>query len=58
VGHDGQRVEALCVMMSIIGQMIADNSEADTYTDTHEDEHGGLPDSDQSDTGATNGDWK
>jgi hypothetical protein len=43
VGRDGQTVEALCVMMSIIGQMIADNSEADTDTDTHEDEHGGLP---------------
>jgi hypothetical protein len=43
VGRDGQTVEALCVMMSIIGQMIADNSEVDTDTDTHEDEHGGLP---------------
>jgi hypothetical protein len=42
VGHDGQTVEALCVMMSIIGQMIANNSEADTDIDTHEDEHGGL----------------
>jgi hypothetical protein len=42
VGHDGHTIEALCVMMSIIGQMIADNSEADTDTDTHEDENGGL----------------
>jgi hypothetical protein len=30
-------------MMSIIGQMITDSSGGDTDTDTHEDEHGGIP---------------
>jgi hypothetical protein len=30
------------VMVSIIGQGIADISEGDTDTDSHEDEHGGL----------------
>jgi hypothetical protein len=42
VGRDGQTMEALCVMKSIRGQIISDISEADTDTDTHEDEHGGL----------------
>jgi hypothetical protein len=43
VDRDRQTVETLCVMMSIICQVITDNSEGDTYTDTHEDEHGELP---------------
>jgi hypothetical protein len=43
VDHHRQTVETLCVMVSIIGQGIADISEGDTDTDSHEDEHGGLP---------------
>jgi hypothetical protein len=43
VDRDRQTVETLCVMVSIIGQVIADNSEGDIDTDTHEDEHRGLP---------------
>jgi hypothetical protein len=31
------------MMVSIIGQVIADNLEGDTDTDTDEDEHRGLP---------------
>jgi hypothetical protein len=42
VDRDRQTVETLCVMVSIIGQVIADNSEGNTDTDTHEDEHRGL----------------
>jgi hypothetical protein len=43
VDRDRQIVETLCVMVSIIGKVIAEISEGDTDTDTHEDEHGGLP---------------
>jgi hypothetical protein len=39
----GQIVENLCVMMSIIAQVMADSSDDDTHTDSHEDENRGLP---------------
>jgi hypothetical protein len=42
VDHHRQTVETLCVMVSIIGQRIADISEGNTDTDSHEDEHEGL----------------
>jgi hypothetical protein len=42
VDHRRQTVETLCRMVSIIGQGIADISEGDTDTNSHEDEHGGL----------------
>jgi hypothetical protein len=43
VDHHRQTMETLGVMVRIIGQGIADILEGDTYTDSHEDEHGGLP---------------
>jgi hypothetical protein len=43
VDLDRQTVETWCMMVSIIGQVIIDNSEGDTDRDTHEDEHKGLP---------------
>jgi hypothetical protein len=43
VDHHRQTIESLCMMVSIIGQGIADVSEDDIDTDSHEDEHGGLP---------------
>jgi hypothetical protein len=42
VDHHRQTVETLCMMVSIIGQRIADISEGNTDTDSHEDEHEGL----------------
>jgi hypothetical protein len=43
VDHHRQTVETLCVMVSILGHGIADISEGDIDTDSHGDEHGGLP---------------
>jgi hypothetical protein len=41
--HLRQTVETLCMLVSIIGHGIVDILEGDTDTDSHEDEHGGLP---------------
>jgi hypothetical protein len=43
VDRHRQTIEPLCVMVSIIGQGIANISKGDTFRDSHEDEHGGLP---------------
>jgi hypothetical protein len=43
VDRDRQTVETLCVMVSIIGQVITDSLDGYTDTDTHEDAHGELP---------------
>jgi hypothetical protein len=43
VDHQRQTVETLGVMVSILGHGIADISEGDTDSDSHGDEHGGLP---------------
>jgi hypothetical protein len=41
--HGRNIVETLCMMVSIIGQLIAKNTRGDRDTDTHEGEHMGLP---------------
>jgi hypothetical protein len=43
VDHHRQTIETLCVMVSILGHGIEHISEGDTDTDSHGDEHGGLP---------------
>jgi hypothetical protein len=42
VDRDRQTGETLCMMMSIIAQVMVDSSEDDTHIDTHEDEHRGI----------------
>jgi hypothetical protein len=42
VDHHRQAIETLCVIVSIIGQGIADISKGNTDADSHEDEHEGI----------------
>jgi hypothetical protein len=43
VDHQRQTVQTLGVMVSILGHGTTDISEGDTDSDSHGDEHGGLP---------------
>ena len=58
VDHQGQTVEALGMMESILGHGTQDISEVTTYSDSHWDEGGRISTITSKGTSTVSGDWK